>query len=133
MNQAKSYILLLISFFLFISISSFGQFTFTTKTVNTVDNGEQSVRLLSELTTNAELSIYGGNKKKKVRASGYFHYKQLNNCWYKFKYSTGGLSIFRIYPNATSNYFFMKHKQNIVKTVILSTTGALLLSLPSAA
>ncbi|MCX6325739.1 MAG: T9SS type A sorting domain-containing protein [Bacteroidia bacterium] len=58
------------------------QFTFSSGTANTTNSGTKSVRLLNEVTTTAELSVYGGNLKSKGNATGYFQITKVNGCWY---------------------------------------------------
>ena len=58
------------------------QFTFSSGTANTTNSGIKSCRLLNEVSTNAELSSYGGNLKSQTSATGFFYIKNVNGCWY---------------------------------------------------
>ena len=64
------------------SLNSSAQFTFSSGTANTITSGLKSVRLLNDVSSNAELNRYGGNLNAKTEAKGYFHTKRINGCWY---------------------------------------------------
>lgn len=72
-------IVLLISVF---HINSRAQFSFSNDIANTTKSGAKSVRLLNEVTSNAELSQYGGNLNSRTTATGYFQIKKVKDCWY---------------------------------------------------
>jgi len=61
---------------------SSAQFSFSSGTANTTNSGSKIVRLLNEVTTTAELTVYGGSLKSKTSATGYFYIKKVNGCWY---------------------------------------------------
>ena len=72
-----------VSLFVFVfGLFGMAQFTFSSGTAKTSNSGSKSVRLLNEVTSNAELSKFGGNRNVKTEASGYFKTKQINGCWY---------------------------------------------------
>ncbi len=58
------------------------QFFFTNDFANTSKNGTKSVRLLNEVTGNALLSQYGGNRNVKLESSGFFQIKKVNEVWH---------------------------------------------------
>lgn len=76
----RFWILFILSFVL--GLGSSAQFTFSNETANTSKNGTKAVRILNEVTSNADLSKYGGNRNVKTDATGYFEIKKINNCWY---------------------------------------------------
>ena len=75
--------LLIILFFLSnFYLNSEAQFSFSTSSVKTNNNGTYPVRLLTDINTNQQLSQYGGNLNVKTTATGFFHTKLINDCWY---------------------------------------------------
>jgi len=73
--------------FLFVTILALNfncaaQFSFFNDFANTSKNGTKAVRLLNEVTSNAQLSKYGGNKNVKIENTGFFQIKKVNEVWY---------------------------------------------------
>ena len=80
-KKAKFLFLLLFTA-IFIHINTFSQFSFTYDYANVSGKDPKPVRLLNDVTSNSELSIYGGNLKVKVESSGFFQIKKVNEVWY---------------------------------------------------
>lgn len=62
--------------------AAFGQFTFVSGQAQTSNSGSKQVRLLSEVSTSAPLSKYGGALNRRMEASGFFCTKKISDSWY---------------------------------------------------
>lgn len=76
------------------------QFTFYSGMANTSKSGQKEVRLLGEVTTSSELGNFGGNKKSKMEATGFFKLKQIEGVWYLI--DPEGYRFFTIGVNSVS-------------------------------